>query len=128
MLRKVIKIDENGNEVKDDQGNFLFEEIEILSDAEASANSELVQEAAEVATQVNTSDAESNEEASASNSKYEEIQGLKKQIEDLLNEIQDLKKQLNIEEPLKKVEELIQEDNSKIITSLGFDPKTKKIR
>ncbi|WP_339020207.1 hypothetical protein [Spiroplasma endosymbiont of Atherix ibis] len=94
MKRKIIKIDENGNEIKNEDGSFEFEEIEFPD-----TKAELEQKASIVP------------EPEKINS--EEI--VKQATEQVL-------KSLNISEPLPNIESKPKEYEDSVVSNPGFNP------
>ncbi|ATQ35613.1 hypothetical protein MENTO_v1c04770 [Mesoplasma entomophilum] len=137
MLRRVIKLDENGNEMVDENGQYLFEEIEVpdakSSDEDSTDSTEDNQVLDESTDSVDEVD-EIIEEAADSNPDPVEQKSWRQRLnefglteEQLWGIIQRFRANINAEQALERINALPEEKKQKIIMNLGINLKNKKI-
>ncbi|AGY41647.1 hypothetical protein mflW37_5800 [Mesoplasma florum W37] len=137
MLRRVIKLDENGKEMVDENGQYVFEEIEVAdaksSEKDSTDSTEDDQVPDESTNSVDEVD-EIIEETADSNPEPVEQKSWKERLnefglteEQLWSIIQRFQANINAEQALEQVNALPEEKKQKIITSLGINLKNMKI-
>ncbi|ATZ18291.1 hypothetical protein [Mesoplasma melaleucae] len=137
MLRRIIKLDEDGKEMVDEDGQYVFEEIEIpdakSSEEDSTDSTEDDQVLNESADSVDEVDevteeaADSNPEPIEENPWKEKIRSCGLTDEEIYLLIQRFQANLNAESAIEKIDALPDEKKQKILLNLGVNLKDKTI-
>lgn len=127
MLRRVIRINDDGSEVLDESGNYVYEEIEIPNSTFTEENT-----TDDSVNDDSLAEVEANiiEDTNADQEIVDEVNEVKKLIQqnaELKAKIELLYTQLNLTDPIEKIQNLTSEQKQKVYTSLGLDLKNIKI-